>query len=124
MTGLKDTASVIGEQVGRIPSNIKTNVATQKVTQEAISKLPSKIAQTAVRDGVDLADASMLPKVVQKIKPQAKQLLKAVRDFEINPRSTNPIEIVGKPIVTKLKQLNTQASQLGGKLDTIATSLK
>jgi hypothetical protein len=77
---------VISEQVGRIPSNIKTNVATQKATQEAISKLPSKVAQTAVRDGVDIADATQLPKVIKNIKPQAKQLLKAIKEFETNPR--------------------------------------
>lgn len=122
-TWFKDTAGVISEQVWRIPSNIKTNVATQKATQEAIAKLPSKIAQTAVRDGVDIADATQLPKVVSKIKPQAKQLLKTIRDFEKNPRGTNPIEIVGKPITQKLKQLETARIRAWDKLWRVADIL-
>lgn len=122
-TWLKDTASVISEQVGRIPSNIKTNVATQKATQEAIAKLPSKVAQTAVRDGVDIADATQLPKVIKNIKPQAKQLLKAIKEFETNPRWTNPIEIVGKPITQKLKQLETARLKAGSKLGQVAETL-
>lgn len=122
ITWLKDTASVIWEQFSRIPSNIKTNVATQKATQEVVRKLP-KVAQTAVRDGVDIADAQMLPKVVKNIKPQAKQLLKAIRDFENNPRGTNPIEIVGRPITQKLKQLETLRLKAGNKLWQVAESL-
>lgn len=121
-TWLKDTASVIGEQVSRIPSNIKTNVATQKATQEIVSKLP-KVAQTAVRDGVDIADASQLPKVIKNIKPQAKQLLKAIKEFETNPRWTNPIEIVGKPITQKLKQLETARLKAWSKLGQVAETL-
>lgn len=123
MTGIKDTAWVISEQVWRIPSNIKTNVATQKATQEAINRLPSKIAQTAVRDGVDIADATQLPKVISKIKPQAKELLKTIRDFEKNPRGTNPIEIVGKPITQKLKQLESARLKAWNKLWTVADIL-
>lgn len=70
----------------------------------------------AAKDGVDIADVQMLPRVVKGIKPQAKELLKAVKEFEINPRGTNPIEIVGRPITKKLQQLNTQASKVGQKL--------
>lgn len=119
-TGLKDTANVIKWQVWRIPSNIKTNVAAQKATQETISKLPSKLAQTAVKDGVEIADAQMLPKVVWNIKPQARELLKTARDFELNPRGTNPIEIVGRPITKKIQQLEKTRQAIGKKLWEIA----
>jgi hypothetical protein len=82
------------------------------------------VQKVAAKDGVDIADVKIIPQIVGKVKPQARKLFDAVKKFELDPRSTNPIEVVGKPIVTKLKQLNTQATQLGGKLDTIATSLK
>jgi len=67
-------------------------------------------------DGVDIADAQMLPKVIKNIKPRAKQLLKTIREFEANPRGTNPIEIVGKPITKKLQQLEKTRLSVGSKL--------
>lgn len=120
LSGLSDVAENIKAGASRIPSNIKTNVAAQKTTNEAIKKLPSIKAQNAVRDGVELPDVQILPKVVKPIKEQAKQLVKAVRDFEANPRATNPIEIVGKPIVQKLQTLQKQAQWIGAKLWTVA----
>lgn len=120
LTWIKDTASTLSSTISRIPSNIKTNVATQKATQEIIKKLPNKLAQTAVKDGVEIADAQMLPKVVWKIKPQARELLKAAREFELNPRGTNPIEIVGRPITKKIQQLEKTRQVIGKKLWEIA----
>lgn len=120
-SGLKDTANVIKWQVSRIPSNIKTNVAAQKATQETIKKLPTITAQKAVQDGVDIVDAKILPNVVNKIKPQAKELFKAVKEFEKNPRGVNPIEIVGRPITKKLQQLEKTRQMVGKKLGDIAS---
>ncbi len=119
-SGLKDTANVIKWQVSRIPSNIKTNVAAQKATQETIKKLPTVTAQKAVQDGVDIVDAQILPNVVSKIKPQAKELFNAVKQFEANPRWVNPIEIVGRPITKKLQQLEKTRQMVGKKLWDIA----
>jgi hypothetical protein len=58
----------------------------------------------------------MLPKVIKNIKPQAKQLLKTIREFENNPRGTNPIEVVGRPITKKLQQLEKTRQVIGRQL--------
>jgi len=121
--GIKDVTVMTAEGVGRIPSRIATNVAEKQATKEAIATLPTKIAKQAVNDGVDIADVKYLYTVPKEQKAVLKTLLKATQEFESGVSKTNPIEIVGKPIVERIKQLESARGTVGQKLGAVADTL-
>lgn len=122
-TTKKATAPYV-EEAKRIPSRISTNYATTQAAEEGIKKLPSQVAQTAVRDGVDIGDVRT---IINSAKPGnkiiLKQLSKAAKDFSAGTSKTNPIEIVGKPIVTGLKNIEKVRGTVGQKLGKVAENL-
>ena len=100
--GIKDVAQATGDNISKIPGRIATNVAETKVTAQAIKQLPTKIAKDAVGNGIDIADVKYLYKIPTAQKKPLQELFKATKDFVSGTSKTNPIEIVGKPIIKRI----------------------
>lgn len=122
-TGVKDVTEAGVESLGRIPARVATNVADSKATRATIQNLPTKIARDAVQDGADLQDIQYLYKLPKEEKAPLRTLLKVVQDFEKGVTKTNPIEVVGKPIVNRIQQLESARGTIGQKLGEVANDL-
>ena len=121
--GFKDITGQTVESVSQIPSRIATNVAEKQASREAIKALPSKVAQKSVLNGVDINDAQVLyKKVTPDQKPIIKKLVDTAKEFEQGGK-TDPIEIVGRPIIERMKVLNKDAGVIGNKLSKVADNL-
>ena len=118
------TAGIRGE-VARIPSRVATNIATKEAVEATIKSLPTKTSQVAVRDGIDISDVRDVLRVAAKPqnKPILRQIAGTAKAFSEGVERVNPIEIVGKPIVAKLKQVNSVATSIGKKLSSVADDL-
>lgn len=118
--------SQISERLGVIPSRIRTNLQTRQIQQRAIGELPTETARTSVRQGIDISDVRF---ITQEIAEQAenkdvyKRLLQSAKEFEGNPRATNPIEIVGEPLTKRLKELDSQRLKIGQELGKVSDNL-
>lgn len=121
--GAVDITKTVTGGATRIPSRIATNVATKQAEMSAIKALPSQTAQLAARDGIDVTDIKDILKIPKSVKPQAKELAKTVSQFAKRETDVDPIEIVGKPIVAKLKQFESLRGKIGGKLGDVAENL-
>lgn len=121
--GAKETAEATLGDVTRIPSRIATNVAEKKAIMQTIKELPSEVAQKAAQDGVDVADIKTLYSLPQEAKSQVKELADTVRQFARGETKTNPIEIVGRPIIQRLKSLESARTKVGKQLGEIADNL-
>lgn len=121
--GIKDVAQATGDNISKIPGRIATNVAETKVTAQAIKQLPTKIAKDAVGNGIDIADVKYLYKIPTAQKKPLQELFKATKDFVSGTSKTNPIEIVGKPIIKRISNLKTELNNIGQKLGNASESL-
>ena len=91
----------IAKEASRIPSRVSTNLAEKQAVEQSIKSLPSKLAQVAARDGVDVSDIRTLVSSSTKgNKPLIKELATTTKNFASGTTKTNPIEVVGKPIVS------------------------
>lgn len=122
-TGIKDVAEMTARGVSKIPGRVATNVAESKSVMEAIKQLPTKIAKTAVQNGVDIDDVKYLYQLPKQQKQPLKQLFTAVKDFTSGTSKTNPIEVVGKPIVQRINNLKSSLGTIGQKLGAVAETL-
>jgi len=121
---VKAGADTVTDFVTDIPRRAKTNIDTAQATRQAIQNLPSDTAKTAVRDGIDLNDVRKLYTVTDpNTQSSFKKLHETVKAFEKGETTTNPIELVGKPIVTRLKTLDTEAQKVGKQLSEVADDL-
>lgn len=118
-----NAAAMAAEGATRIPGRLATNVAEQAATKAAIKELPTKIAQRAVQDGIDIIDTKQLYEIPTAQKPMVKKLVTSVQDFAAGKTKVNPIEEVGKPIVEKIKVLNSQKGKIGKQLGEVADNL-
>lgn len=121
--GARNLASPLVEEAKRIPSRIKTNVANKRAMQESINQLPSKVAREAAQDGLDINDVKTLYNIPKSQSGSLKKLAKVTKEFAEGNTKTNPIEVVGRPIVNRLKELETQRVKVGSKLGEIADKL-
>lgn len=121
--GVTDIARMTAEGASRIPSRIATNVAEQKAVRATIESLPSKVAKQAAQDGVDVADVKYLYDIPSTEKAPLKELYKAVKDFDSGVSKTDPIEVIGKPIIERIKTLESEAGKVGQKLSETAKTL-
>lgn len=112
--GAADVTRMAGEGLARVPSRIGVNVAEKQAVEKAITSLPHKTAQEAVRSGVDIVDAKVLPDLVTT--PEAKTLIQTVKDFAAGNRKVDPIEIVGRPIIKRVKELDHTRKIVGAQL--------
>jgi hypothetical protein len=123
ISGAKEVGKATLENAKQIPGRVATNVAESKATTEAISKLPSQVAKNAVQNGIDINDIKYIYKIPAEQKQPLKELFKATKDFVSGTSKTNPIEIVGKPIVERIKTLKTSLGTVGQKLGKASESL-
>jgi hypothetical protein len=81
------------------------------------------LAQNAANEGIDIADIQELSKIDKTFKEPAKKLLNIVQKFARGETKTNPIEVVGQPIVNRIKQLESARGKVGQKLGEVANKL-
>ena len=127
LRGVVDNVGNISEpivaEVKRLPSRFATNVANKREVQSTINKLPTQIAKEAAQDGVDIADVKFIYKIPKDQTTSLKKLATITKDFASGKTKTNPIEVVGKPIVNRLKEVERKASSVGKKLGDVADNL-
>lgn len=124
VSGARKAISGGVEKVSRIPSRIGTNLAERQAQQEAIKLLPSKVARTAVRDGVDIRDVNRileLPKENSNVYKKVLELAKGVDEGKASPERLQ--EAVGLPVVNRMKTLESEASRIGKKLGKVSKNL-
>jgi hypothetical protein len=122
-SGFKSVGGMLVDSASRIPSRIATNVVEKQATREAVQALPTKLAQNAANEGIDIADIQELSKIDKTFKEPAKKLLNIVQKFARGETKTNPIEVVGQPIVNRIKQLESARGKVGQKLGEVANKL-
>lgn len=122
VSGTGDVLQAAGRTLKSIPENIATNVGEMQAKEALIKSIPSATGQKAVRAGVDVADANTLLNAIKT--PEAKSLIETVKNFASGQSKTSPFEIVGKPIVARLKTLDEQVKNYATQLDSVAKDLK
>ena len=120
---IKPTPQTNPNFIQRGVERFKTNIKADKVTNQTIDELPSVTARNSVRQGIELPDAQFLYQVPKTQLPPLKKLYDATTKFVAGKTKTNPRELVGKPVVKRLTQLQNQVNRLGKELDTTADSL-
>jgi len=118
--GVKDVSVLSAKGLSNIPARIATNVAEQKAIASSIASLPSKVARKAVTDGVDLADAKFLYQIPTVDKASLQKLVTAVQKFDSGTSKVNPIEVVGQPIVNRVKEAVKIQGGIGSELGAVA----
>jgi len=121
--GVGATAEIVGGGIARIPGRIATNVAEKQAITATIKELPTKVAQSAAFDGVDIADIKTLYNLPEPQKAPVRQLAKVVREFADGNKSVEPERIVGRPIVDRIKQLEKVKSSVGPKIGKAADEI-
>src|SRR3990167_5853379 len=120
---IQQFAQPLYQEAKRIPERISTNVAQKQAVQQTIDKLPTKAARQAAQDGLDVVDVKKLYQLPKSQKGSFKKLATVVKDFAEGKTKTNPIEVVGKPIVNRLKELEKSRGTVGQKLGQAADKL-
>lgn len=118
-----ELAAPVLESAARIPSRIATNVEASKAVEETIKKLPTKLAQTAARDGVDPRDLGTLYKIPTETKPAVQELMTAVKEVAAGGDAEAALKAVGTPIVKRIKEMTAQKSIIGKQLGEVANTL-
>lgn len=122
--GAKTLGKDILEPVVKAPQRLATNVAEKQAAQAEIQALPTPQARNVVQEGVDVADARDIINITERTKsPKLKELVTTVEKFADGDKSTDPIEIVGKPIIEKLKQTEKLKASVGKELGEVAKNL-
>ena len=114
VNGISTVAKSTGESLKRIPERMATNVAEKQATEAAIKELPTKTAQTAVRDGVDITDVKEISNITRT--PQVNKLIDTVKRFAAGDKTVDPIEVVGSPMVQRVKTLDADRKVIGKQL--------
>lgn len=123
---IRTTGSAIkmaGEGLTNIPARVSANVAEKQAVEQTIKTLPTKTAQQAVREGVDLPDIKFFSEIPKAQKTPVKKLVQAVQDFESGKTKLNPIEAVGKPLVDRIGTVKTLQNKVGKQLGEVADTL-
>jgi len=122
---LRKTQDVVEPMIGgvkQIPNRIATNIAEKKSLETTIKTLPTQVAQTAARNGIDPRDVKMVYNIADDYKPQVKDLLNSAKKL-VAGEKVDPIEVVGKPITARISEMNKQATKIGQELGTIANDM-
>lgn len=108
--------------IQQIPSRVATNIAETKAAEQTIKSLPTKVARTAARNGIDPKDVKIIYDLVKNNKEEIKTLWDSVKKYT-SGKKVDPIEVVGKPITTRINQMNKEAIKIGQKLGDIANRI-
>ena len=122
VSGTGEVLKSAGRTLKTIPENIATNVGEMQAKESLIKALPSVAGQNAVRKGLDVADATTLQNAIKT--PEAKTLIETVKNYATGKSKVSPFEVVGKPIVERLKAIDNQVKGYAAELDTVAQGLK
>jgi hypothetical protein len=122
-SGVRDIVRPTVDTIKNIPQRASINMAERKAVEQTIQKLPTESAKVAVREGIELPDVQYLYQIPKSQKKPLNTLFKVVEDFSTGKTKTNPIEVVGKPIVKRLKDLEAKASTIGKQLGDTANKL-
>jgi len=106
-----------------IPERVKINAAEINAEQTAIKSLPTKF-QKAAQEGIDVTDLKFMTNIPRIERPSLYKLFNTVIDFAGGKTKKNPFEVVGKPTVSRLKNIDNQVKGYAVQLDKIATGLK
>lgn len=122
-----DITRPVTEKTQPILSRIGTNIRERRAQTQAIRELPTETAQTAARQGIDVNDVRFFTDEIAEgagDKTLYRELLDSAKAFQEDPRAaTNPIEVVGKPIVERLKVLESERGRIGQALGEEAKNL-
>lgn len=122
VSGTGEVLKSAGRTLKSIPENIATNVGEIQAKEALIKSIPSATGQKAARTGIDVADVATLQNAIKT--PEAKTLIETVKNFATGQSKISPFEVVGKPIVVRLKTLDEQVKNFASELDTVAQNLK
>ena len=117
------TKDVINPLV-KAPSRLKANLAEKQLQQAEIQALPTKQARNVVNEGVDIADTKDIINLTKESKtPELRKLFSTVEDFASGNKKVDPAEIVGTPIVKKLKESEKLKNVIGKQLTDVSKNL-
>jgi len=118
---IMNTTKGVTDGISRIPSRVATNIAEKQATEDAIKALPTKVAQNAVRDGVDIVDVKDISSIPRT--PQVKKLIETVKSMAKGNKDVDPIEVVGEPMIQRVKTLEKDRTQIGKELQEVSKNL-
>jgi len=118
-----DIVSDIGGGIARTPKRIATNIAERQGEVQVIKSLPTIKAREAAFNGIDIPDVKTVLNINKEVKPAARELVDNVIKFAKKETSQDPITSVGKPIVAKLRELESNKNIVGGKLEVAARNI-
>ncbi len=121
--GVGDIATRTQRSVSNIPTKVSTNLAEKRIATKAINELPTEIARKTASLGVDVQDVNTILRIQNKAKPEIKELFDSVKDFASGTSKVRPEEVVGKPILKVIKQLESNRSSVGKELGEVAKDL-
>jgi len=121
--GVGDVAEVTARGVKQIPGRIQTNILKNKELLQSVKTLPTKTAKSAVQNGVDIRDIKYLYSIPSSEKQPLRNLFTATKNFVLGKSKTNPIEVVGEPIIKRIDELKVSIGTIGQKLGKVADNL-
>jgi len=121
--GIRGVGSLISESASRIPSRIATNLAEKQAVSDTIKSLPTKEAQDAAFEGISVPDVEAITKIPESQKAPFRKLVDVVKKFAKGETKTNPIEVIGKPFMSRIKYLDTLRTKVGQQLGDVANGL-
>lgn len=121
--GTVDATKMVVGSAARIPGRVATNIAEKQAAETAIGQLPTKVAQQAARDGIDISDVKTIYQIPKETKKSARELTDTVMKFAKKETDINPIEIVGKPVVARMKVLESLKNDIGKRLGAVSEKL-
>lgn len=114
VNGVSTVAKSMAESAERIPDRMATNIADKQATEMAIKSLPTKTAQTAVRDGVDITDVKDISAIPRT--PEVNKLIDTVKEYASGNKKVDPMEVIGEQTTKRFKELINQKKNIGAKL--------
>lgn len=108
----------------KAPERLKANLAEKQLQQAEIQALPTKQARNVVNEGVDIADTKDIINLTKESKtPELRKLFSTVENFASGNKTVDPAEIVGTPIIKKLKESEKLKNVVGTQLTEVSKNL-
>jgi len=114
----------LGQKVADVPSRIGANLAEQTAKRADIKSLNNPVVQKAAREGIEVTDLQTVRQIPRAERPALKKLADTVKNFADGKTKVSPFEVVGTPIVKRLKTLDNQVKGFSRQLDSVAEGLK